>query len=101
MAVGLFILLFFNIFGEELWWRGVILPRQELSHGRLAWLVNSLLWLAFHLPFYPWRAIDLLPYCLIIAFISQRRNNTWPAIIIHWQNGMVLMVVLGLVLGVI
>lgn len=43
---------------------------------------------------------DLLPYTLIIAFIAQRRKNTWPAIIIHCQNGMVLLVVLAMVLGV-
>ena len=30
--VFLFLLvLFFNVVGEELWWRGVILPRQELA----------------------------------------------------------------------
>ena len=33
-----------NIFGEELWWRGYILPRQELAQGCWAWLINGLLW---------------------------------------------------------
>ena len=28
--------LFFNIFGEEFWWRGYILPRQELVMGKYA-----------------------------------------------------------------
>ena len=28
------IMLFFNIVAEELWWRGYILPRQEVAHGR-------------------------------------------------------------------
>jgi membrane protease YdiL (CAAX protease family) len=33
--VVLFLLvLAFNVVGEELWWRGIILPRQELTHGR-------------------------------------------------------------------
>jgi membrane protease YdiL (CAAX protease family) len=37
------VVLFFNIVGEELWWRGYIQPRQELAHGKLAWLVNGTL----------------------------------------------------------
>jgi membrane protease YdiL (CAAX protease family) len=101
VVLSLSILLFFNIIGEELWWRGIILPRQELVNGRWTWLVNGLLWLLFHMPFYPWRVIDLLPYTLIIAFVAQHRKNTWPAIIIHCQNAMVLVVVLAMVLGMV
>src|SRR5215510_11127006 len=37
-----------NIFGEELLWRGYVLPRQELVFGKSAWLVNAVLWLLFH-----------------------------------------------------
>src|SRR6266545_6674373 len=37
-----------NILGEELLWRGYVLPRQELVFGRSAWLVNAILWLLFH-----------------------------------------------------
>lgn len=101
---GVFILyavaLFFNIFGEELWWRGLILPRQELAHGRRAWGIHGLLWLLFHVPFYPWAAVSLLPICLTIAYVSQRRQNTTPAIIMHWlYNGLPLLLVLGMVLG--
>ena len=29
------IMLFFNIFGEELWWRGYVLPRQEKHFGSM------------------------------------------------------------------
>jgi len=32
----LLILLVFNVVSEELWWRGYILPRQELEHGKYA-----------------------------------------------------------------
>jgi len=101
---GVFILyataLFFNIFGEELWWRGTILPRQELVHGRSTWVVHGLLWTLFHVPFYPWAMASLLPVCLIIAHVSQRRQNNTPAIIIHWlYNGLPLLLVLGMVLG--
>jgi membrane protease YdiL (CAAX protease family) len=99
VALLLAVALFFNIAGEELWWRGVILPRQELALGRWTWLVHALLWLLFHMPIYPWRLVDLLPYCLIISYIAQRRHNTWPGLIIHCQNAMVLLVVVAQVMG--
>ena len=34
-------LFFFNIAGEELWWRGYILPRQEQEHGSASTLVHG------------------------------------------------------------
>jgi membrane protease YdiL (CAAX protease family) len=100
VATLFFVMLWFNIAGEELWWRGYILPRQEAAHGRWAWLIHGLLWLAWHLAFYPWQALALLPICLAIPYIAQRRQNTWPALIIHTQNGLVLVLVLALVLGI-
>jgi len=35
--------LFFNIFGEEFWWRGYILPRQEIVYGHYTWIVHGVL----------------------------------------------------------
>lgn len=37
------VMLLFNIFGEEIWLRGIILPRQELAFGRKARAVNGIL----------------------------------------------------------
>lgn len=100
-VIALFVvMLFFNIVGEELWWRGYILPRQEKAHGRWAWVVHGLLWLLWHVAFYPWQVFALLPICLALPYIAQRRQNTWVALIIHLQNGMVLLIVLAMVLGV-
>ena len=76
------IVLFFNIVGEELWWRGYIQPRQELTHGKLAWLVNGTLWAFFHL--FKWWAVPfMLITCQIIPFVAQKTRNTWPGIVNH------------------
>jgi len=94
--------LFFNIAGEELWWRGYILPRQEAAHGRWTWLIHGLMWLLFHVPFYPWAIVSLIPSCLTIAFISQRRQNTTSAVVIHsLYNGLPLIFILAMVMGLI
>ena len=92
--VFLFLLvLLFNVIGEELWWRGIILPRQELTHGNRTWMVHGLLWTAFH-AFKWWDLVGLLPVCLLIAFISQRTKNNWPALIAHLLfNGLALYLV--------
>jgi membrane protease YdiL (CAAX protease family) len=94
-----FVMLFFNIAGEELWWRGYLLPRQELAHGRWTWLVHGLQWTLFHL-FKWWDVLGLLPVCLIIAFAAQRLKNNWPVFIAHYIfNGMALVIVAAAALG--
>ena len=100
VALLLLIQLFFNIFGEELWWRGYILPRQEQTHGRWAWLIHGILWWLWHVVFYPWQVIALLPICLVVPFVAQRLQNTWPAILIHVQNGVILLLILAMVMGI-
>lgn len=83
----LLVILVANILSEELWWRGYILPRQELEHGRSAWIVNGLLWSLFHL-FKPWAVPFMLLKHWMIPFVVQRTKNTTPAILIHFvSNG--------------
>jgi membrane protease YdiL (CAAX protease family) len=101
VAFLFFLVLFFNIFGEELWWRGYILPRQEKVHGLGTWAIHGMLWLLWHVVFYPWQIFALLPICLLLPYIAQRRQNTWVAIVIHLQNGIVLLVILAMVLGIV
>lgn len=73
---------FFNIFGEEFWFRGYILPRQELAFGSLAWLANGLMFTINHL-WQPWILIAILPSSLLLAYAVQKRRNTWISIIQH------------------
>lgn len=99
LVVFTLVLLFFNIVGEEFWWRGLILPRQELTHGKNTWLIHGTLWAFFHV-FKYWSVIGLLPVCLILSYVAQRRQNTWPGIITHSIiNGLSLIPIIGVVLG--
>lgn len=74
--------LFINILGEELFWRGYMLPRQVQQHGEKAWIVNGALWSLFHLPVY-WIAPALAPGCFALAYVTQKRRSLWPATIAH------------------
>jgi membrane protease YdiL (CAAX protease family) len=73
---------FLNISGEEFWFRGYILPRQELAFGKRAWLANGLMFTFNHL-WQPWIMIAILPVSLLLVYVVQRRRNTWIGIIQH------------------
>jgi membrane protease YdiL (CAAX protease family) len=72
-----------NILGEELCWRGYVLPRQEAALGRAACLANGIPWCLFHWSFGWPILVMLLPITLLLPWIVQRRRNTWVGIIIH------------------
>ncbi|MBI4922574.1 MAG: CPBP family intramembrane metalloprotease [Devosia nanyangense] len=72
-----------NILGEELGWRGYLLPRQEAALGRRAWLANGLLWCLFHWSFGWQIMLTLLPTTLLLPWIVQRRQNTTVGIVVH------------------
>jgi membrane protease YdiL (CAAX protease family) len=95
-----FVLIFANIAGEELWWRGYLLPRQEVASGSIAWLYHGVFWTAFHLPFYgtAWGLLHMVPTCCALAFVAQHRKTTWPGMIAHTAGNMG--VLLGIIRGV-
>lgn len=71
-----------NVLGEEVWWRGYILPRQELQHGRWTWAVHGTCWTLFHV-FYFADMVMILPGALALAWVCQREKSTWPGIVSH------------------
>ena len=72
-----------NILGEELLWRGYLLPRQELVLGRWAWLANGLLWIIVFHAMFRWMWIALIPTGMITPCVAHRVKSTWASIIIH------------------
>lgn len=72
----------FNIVGEEFWYRGWMLPRQEVAFGKFAWLINGLMF-NFQHTFQPWNVLAMLPGSLFVSYAVQRQRNTWMSIIWH------------------
>jgi membrane protease YdiL (CAAX protease family) len=70
----------FNIIGEEILWRGYIQKRLKIKYS---WIICSLLWLMFHLPFGIDLLIMLIPTILIIPYIFNKTQNTLVGIFIH------------------
>ena len=72
-----------NILGEEILWRGVMLPRQELAFGNYAWLVHGFGWGVFHIVFGWHLLLTLLPIIFMLSYIVQKTKNSWVGVIIH------------------
>jgi len=68
---------------EEMMWRGYILPRQQVSYGRWAWVVNGLFWAYLVHMLLPWSFIGFLPSMLLAPYLAQRCNNTWVSMGVH------------------
>ena len=73
---------FLNIAGEEFWYRGWMLPRQEVAFRKYAWIINGLMF-NFQHTFQPWNMLAMLPGSLFISYAVQRQRKTWMSIIWH------------------
>lgn len=73
---------FFNIFGEEFLWRGIIFPRQIKRYGSRAWIIHGIMWGLWHF-FWKWQLIVLIPVALFLSYAVYKRKNIWIGIIAH------------------
>lgn len=86
--------LFFNVVGEGFLWRGLLLPRMELSFGKWAWLVNGLCWcIVFHIAF-PHLFPAMLPGCLIAPYLAQKFKSTLASMSIHFLGNALVFVLI-------
>jgi membrane protease YdiL (CAAX protease family) len=82
---GLLLVLFlFNtLLGEELLFRGVLLPRMKGAFGRRDWAANAILFTLYHVHM-PW----LMPGTLVVdtfayVYPSKRYQSAWIGIAVH------------------
>jgi len=77
--------LIINILSEEIFWRGILLPRQELQHGKNAFWIHGIIWAFTHL-FQYWLLLPILIGSIALAYVIQRTKCTWISIIAHLLN---------------
>lgn len=96
-----FVMLLLNTaLGEELLFRGVLLPRMQRVGGRFAWAWNSLIFAAYHVH-QPWTMLNVLVSSTVFTYTTQRYRSAWMGIILHsLQSVVATVLLLGLVLGV-
>jgi len=90
-------LLFNTVFGEELLFRGVLLPRMNGAFGERDWIANGLLFAAYHLH-EPWVIPTTLLDTFFIVYPSKRYRSASMGIVIHSaQTVLITVMVLTLV----
>jgi membrane protease YdiL (CAAX protease family) len=99
--LGLFVVLaVFNTFlGEELLFRGALLPKMEGVFGKWDWLANGVLFGFYHLS-QPWGILSSCIAGILYAYPARCFRSTWMAIILHSaQSVFFIFLILGIVLG--
>lgn len=79
LAVGFI----FNIIGEELYYRGYLLPRMRGVFGRLDWIANGVLFTLKHV-YQRWLFPGIIAGGLALAFAAGPLGSLPLAIVMHW-----------------
>jgi membrane protease YdiL (CAAX protease family) len=89
---------FNTVLGEELLFRGFLLPRMHGAFGRGDWVANGILFTAYHLHV-PWAMPATLLDTFFLAYPSKRYRSAWIGIAVHSAQSVVLaLLLLALVL---
>ncbi|MFC2037780.1 CPBP family intramembrane glutamic endopeptidase [Chloroflexota bacterium] len=95
------VMAFFNIAGEEFFWRGVMLPKMNGVFGKWDWLANGVLGGGYHLS-QPWQILGggIFMWTVFYALPVKYFRSTWFSIILHGSiNVLWTAIILRLVLG--
>ena len=75
-------LLVFTIVGEELLFRGFLLPRMNGAFGRGDWVANGVLFAGYHLHV-PWAMPAALLDMFTLSYPSKRYRSAWIGMAVH------------------
>jgi membrane protease YdiL (CAAX protease family) len=90
---------FNTVLGEELLFRGVLLPRMQGVFGRFDWVANGVLFALYHVHV-PWVIPNTLVETFLVSYPSRRFESALIGIILHsTQSVFIIVFVLTLVLA--
>lgn len=81
-ALTLVMMLFNTVLGEELLFRGYLLPRMNGALGRVDWVANGLLFAAYHIHV-PWVIPVALLDMITLAWPTKTFRSAWFGILVH------------------
>ena len=99
LGLALVSALFNYVLGEELLFRGILLPRMAGVFGRWDWVANTVLFGLYHVHKF-WYWPSMIVGSLGIAWAAKRYRSMWMAVAVHGVEGIVLIaIVLAVLLG--
>jgi membrane protease YdiL (CAAX protease family) len=81
-AVAVVLAVFNTMLGEELLFRGLLLPRMCGAFGRWGWVANGVLFAVYHLH-QPWSIPTNLLDTFALAYPARRFRSAWFGVIVH------------------
>jgi membrane protease YdiL (CAAX protease family) len=96
-AVLAVLAVFNTVLGEELLFRGLLLPRMNGVFGRADWLANGVLFATYHLHM-PWAIPGALVDAFALSYPTKRLRSAWIGIAVHSTQSVV---ILGLCLALV
>ena len=97
-AVWIVLAVFNTVLGEELLFRGVLLPRMRGVFGKGDWVANGALFALYHLHM-PWVILNtFVDGIFLMAYPSRRFQSAWMGIIVHSAQSVV---VAGVILALV
>jgi membrane protease YdiL (CAAX protease family) len=84
--------LFNTALGEELLFRGFLLPRMNGAFGRGDWVANGLLFTGYHLHV-PWAMPATLFDTFLLVYPTKRYRSAWIGIAVHSAQSVVLAII--------
>lgn len=95
-GILLVMVVFNTVLGEELLFRGWLLPRMQGAFGRADWVVNGVLFATYHLHM-PWAIPGALLDTFWMSWPSRRFRSAWFGIVVHSMQSVVILVLALLV----
>lgn len=98
LAVAVVSFAFNYVLGEELLFRGVLLPRMSGVFGRWAWVANTVLFSLYHVHKL-WNLPTIFITSLPFSWAASRYKTIWFSVTIHAVEGVILLVMVGAVVS--
>ncbi len=84
--------------GEELIFRGILLPKMQGVFGKYDWVANAVLFGLYHLH-KPWIMLSTIVGSLGMTWPTRRFRSYWLGVIVHGIEGFFVVIVLAVILG--
>jgi uncharacterized protein len=98
LGLALTSMLFNYVLGEELLFRGVLLPRMAGVFGRWDWVANSVLFGLYHVHKI-WAWPSMITTAFGLSWAARRYRSFWMGVIVHGVEGFFIVVTVAVLAG--